>query len=225
MYKVSPSAIGMLLECPKCLWLYANEGVKRPMGIFPSLPSGMDGIFKNYFDTYRKKGKLPPEIDGKVDGKLFTDLKKLDPWRNIDFGRGGLHAQFPDMDIQLRGAIDELLINDRKEYVMFDFKTRGYPTKEDTHKHYQHQLDLYTLLFEKNNLKPANYGYLLFFWPKAYHKKGVSFKSELKELKVSPEKGMKILHEFYDIAMSEMPKAHDKCIYCLYRGLGQSFGD
>jgi hypothetical protein len=225
MYKVSPSGIGMLLECPKCLWLYANEGVKRPRGIFPSLPSGMDEIFKIYFDKFRKKGKLPPEIDGKVDGKLFTDLKVLDPWRNIDFGRGGLYAQFPELDIALRGAIDELLINDKGEYIMFDFKTRGYPTKEDTHKHYQHQLDLYTLLFEKNDLKPADYGYLLFFWPKEYHERGVRFNSELKKLKVSPERGMKILQEVYDVVTNEMPQAHEKCIYCLYRGLGQSFED
>ena len=225
MIKVSPSAVGMLLECPRCLWLYANEGVKRPRGIFPSLPGGMDEIFKRYFDKYRKKGKLPPEIDGKVEGKLFTDLRVLEPWRNIDFGRGGLYAQFPELDIALRGAIDELLINENQEYVMFDFKTRGYPTKEDTHKHYQHQLDLYTLLFEKNDLKPADYGYLLFFWPKEYHERGVSFNSELKKLRVSPERGMKILQEVYDVVTTEMPQAHEKCIYCLYRGLGQSFED
>lgn len=225
MIKISPSAVGMLLECPKCLWLYANEGIKRPFGIFPSLPGGMDGIFKKYFDTYRKKGKLPPEIDGKVDGKLFTDLSKLDPWRNINFGKGGLYAQFPDLNIQLRGAIDELLINSRGEHVQFDFKTRGYPTKEDTHKHYQHQLDLYSLLFKKNNLKTANYGYLLFFWPKEYKEGGASFETELKKLSVRPEKGMKILQEVQQIINDPKPEAHEDCAYCMYRGLGGSFED
>jgi CRISPR/Cas system-associated exonuclease Cas4 (RecB family) len=218
MYRVTPSGIGMLLECPKCLWLYANEGVKRPQTIFPSLPSGMDEMFKKYFDKYRVKDELPPEIDGKVDGKLFGDLEKLEPWRNIDFGRGGFHAQFPDIEIELRGAIDELLINEKGEYVPFDFKTRGYPTKEDTHKHYQHQLDLYSLLFEKNDLKSAGYGYLLFFWPKEYWKGSTSFNSKLVKMNVSAESGMKILREVYEIISGEKPKSHEKCQFCMYRG-------
>ncbi len=223
MIKISPSAVGMLLECPKCLWLYANEGIKRPFGIFPSLPGGMDGLFKNYFDTYRKKGELPPEIDGKVDGKLFTDLKKLDPWRNINFGRGGLVTQFPDLDLVLRGAIDELLINSKGEHVQFDFKTRGYPTKEDTHKHYQHQLDLYSLLFARNDLKTANYGYLLFFWPTTYKKGGANFETKLIKMDVGPERGMKIVKEVHEIINNPKPEAHEKCQYCMYRDLGNSF--
>jgi len=223
MIKISPSGVGMLLECPKCLWLFANEGIKRPAGIFPSLPGGMDEIFKNYFDTYRIKGELPPEIEGKVDGKLFEDLEKLKAWRDINFGKGGFYAQFPDVDIEMRGAIDELLINDKGEYIPFDFKTRGYPTKFDTHEHYQHQLDLYTLLFEKNNLKSANYGYLLFFWPKKYSKGVTSFETELVKMKVSPENGMKIINEVHEIITNPMPPAHAECEFCLYRGVGEEF--
>ena len=98
MKNVSPSAIGNLLECPRCLWLYFNEGIERPRGIFPSLPSGMDGVFKDYFDGFRKKRLLPPEIEGKVIGKLFDDLEKLTKWREIDFGRGGFRAEFPEFD-------------------------------------------------------------------------------------------------------------------------------
>lgn len=225
MIKVSPSAIGMLLECPRCLWLYANENIKRPFGIFPSLPGGMDELFKNYFDGFRKIGKLPPEIDGKVDGVLFDDMDKLKPWREINFGRGGFYAQFPDLNMQVRGAIDELLINDRGEYVVFDFKTRGYPTKEDTHKHYQHQLDMYSLLFEKNDLKSANYGYLLFFWPTKYKVGGAQFDTKLIKMHVSPKNGMKILQQVYEIVNSPKPKVHEECEYCLYRHVGESFED
>lgn len=225
MFKISPSQAGMLLECPKCLWLYANEGIKRPRGIFPSLPSGMDEIFKKYFDIYRVKGELPPEIDGKVAGKLFDDLEKLDPWRNIDFGRGGFYAQFPEIDIEMRGAIDELLINDKEQFVPFDFKTRGYPTKNDTHEHYQHQLDLYSLLFEKNDLKSADYGYLLFFWPDKYESGGATFETKLIKMNVSPERGMKILKEVHEIITNPKPHAHQDCEYCLYRGVGDEFGE
>lgn len=219
MYKVTPSSIGLLLECPRCLWLYVNENIKRPRGIFPSLPGGMDGIFKVYFDIYRKKGGVPPEIKGKIkdNEKLFDDFKKLNPWRDIDFGRGGLKASFPEYNIFLQGAIDELLITDDKKYVPFDFKTRGYPTKKDTHKHYQHQLDLYSLLFEKNNLPPADHGYLLFFWPKYYKKGKTKFDSELIKMKIGPKNGLEILKETNKIVKGKKPKVHKKCEYCLYR--------
>src|SRR3989344_1821817 len=125
--KVSPSGISSLLECPRCLWLQMNENVKRPRGIYPSLPNGMDDVFKKYFDEYRGGDSLPPEIDGK--------------------------------------------------FIPFDFKTRGYPTKEDTHEHYRTQLDLYALLFEKNGHKVAPFGYLLFFWPQSYGIGNANFKS------------------------------------------------
>ncbi len=217
MYKISPSAIGALLECPRCLWLFANENLKRPRGIYPSLPDGMDEVFKSYFDSYRQKGEVPPEIDGKVDGTLYTDLEKLSRWRDIDYGRGGFAAEFPEIQIVLRGAIDDLLVNDRGEYVPFDFKTRGMKNKEDTHKHYQHQLDLYSLLFRENGLKPASYGYLLFFWPKAYEAGQTTFEHQLVKMDISPDEGYKLLEKVYQIASSEEPASHEECEYCLYR--------
>jgi len=208
----------MLLECPRCLWLEFNEKVKRPRGIFPSLPGGMDLILKDYFDNYRGKG-LPPEIEGKVgDARLYNEnLKEFNVWREIDFGRGGLEAKFPKIDLILRGAIDELLIGEDGELIPFDFKTRGFPLKEDTHKHYQHQLDLYGLLFRENGMKVADHGYLLFFWPKEYKAGGASFDTELVKMEVSPERGMGILEEAHRIITGKKPASHADCEYCLYR--------
>ena len=177
MIKISPSGISLLLECPRCLWLHVNEDKKRPRGIYPSLPDGMDNVFKKYFDEYRRRGEMPPEIDGKVEGRLFDDEQRLRQWREFNFGRGGISAQIAEYDMTLNGAIDDLLVSPDGEFVPFDFKTRGYPVKEDTHEHYRTQLDLYALLFEKNNLPPASYGYLLFFWPQAYEMGQASFKT------------------------------------------------
>lgn len=105
-FRVSPSGIGHLLECPRCLWLFYREGLARPEGIFPSLPSGMDGVFKVYFDKYRGSGKLPPEIEGKVAGTLFEDGEQLNQWRSRI---GGFMADFPEFNIILKGLIDDLL--------------------------------------------------------------------------------------------------------------------
>lgn len=218
LYKVSPSGVSYLLECPRCLWLHFNEGKKRPRGAYPSLPNGMDDAFKKYFDEYRGRGELPPEIEGKAEGKLFADLKKLNAWREFNFGRGGIKAEFPELKMAVSGAIDDLMVSPDGKFVPFDFKTRGYPTKEDTHEHYRHQLDLYSLLFQKNDLEVAGYGYLLFFWPQNYSPGAANFKTELVKMDVSPSRGYGVLEKVYSILTSQIPRAHEACEYCAYRG-------
>lgn len=218
MIKVSPSSVSMLLECPRCLWLQVNEDIKRPRGIFPSLPDGMDNVFKKYFDEYRTREEMPPEIEGKIEGTLFGDLKQLNSWREFNFGRGGIKAEIPEYGIMLSGAIDDLVVSEDGKFVPFDFKTRGYPTKTDTHEHYRYQLDLYSLLFQKNGFEPADYGYLLFFWPESYSLGMANFKTDLVKLDVSPSRGMSVLKKVHDIVTGSKPDDHGACEYCFYRG-------
>ena len=208
-FRVSPSGIGLLLECPRCLWLFYREGLARPEGIFPSLPSGMDGVFKEYFDRYRRTEYLPPEIAGKVEGKLFKDAEKLNMWRSR---RNGLQSEFPEFNILLKGLIDDLLTtSDDKYYIPFDFKTRGYPIKSNSHSYYHHQLDLYTLLLERNNLPPASYGYLLFFYPTNYLGYKTQFKTELVKMDVSAQRGYETLRQVHQIVTGSAPLAHSDC--------------
>ena len=51
-----------MVDCPRCFWLAQHNIWKRPPGIFPSLPSGMDKILKEHFDKFMEKGELPPEL-------------------------------------------------------------------------------------------------------------------------------------------------------------------
>lgn len=217
MIKVSPSGISYLLECPRCLWLHVNEDLKRPRGIYPSLPDGMDNVFKKYFDEYRARGEMPPEIEGMVEGKLFDDKKKLNTWREFNFGRGGLRAEIPEYNMVVAGAIDDLLISPDGKVILFDFKTRGYPTKEDTHEHYRHQLDLYALLFERNGVELAGCGYLLFFSPESYSLGSAAFRTELVRMDVSPSRGLSVLEKVHKIVTGPIPPAHQMCEYCTYR--------
>ncbi|MBI2055027.1 MAG: PD-(D/E)XK nuclease family protein [Candidatus Sungbacteria bacterium] len=217
MHKISPSGISSLLECSRCLWLQFNKDIKRPRGIYPSLPDGMDNAFKNYFDQFRDKGILPPELDGKVDAKLFGDVKQLHTWREFNFGRGGIRAEISEYEMTVAGAIDDILVAPDGSLIPLDFKTRGYPTKEDTHKHYQSQLDLYALLFERNGQRVATKGYLLFFWPDVYHKDGVHLKTDLVEVSVSSKRAMAVLKHVHSLIMGELPLAAPTCEYCSYR--------
>ena len=84
-YKLSPSSINLILDCPRCFWSDKHNVWKRPVGIFPSLPSGMDRILKEHFDRFMKKGELPPELcyNDHCNGlKLFNNKELLNVWRN-----------------------------------------------------------------------------------------------------------------------------------------------
>ncbi|MCH8329260.1 MAG: hypothetical protein IIB81_02615 [Nanoarchaeota archaeon] len=124
-FKLSPSSLSLLKDCPKCFWLHFNKKIRRPAGIFPSLPSGMDKILKIHFDAFRDKGKLPPEIKELKDVKLFDNKELLEIWRNNFKG-----IQWKDKENNLfRGAIDNLLKKGDK-LIVLDYKTRGYPLKD-----------------------------------------------------------------------------------------------
>src|SRR3989338_4732005 len=156
-YKFSPSSLSLLKDCPRCFWLQFNKDIKRPAGIFTSLPSGMDGILKTHFDNFRDKGELPPELCDNAECKnlkLFDNQELLKEWRN---SRKGLWFEDKEGNV-LHGGIDNMLINKtNNKLIVLDYKTRGFPLKEDTHEHYQDQLNIYAWLLEKLGHKTENF--------------------------------------------------------------------
>src|SRR3989344_6546252 len=149
-FKLSPSSINLMLECKRCFYLDKHKVWKRPSGIFPSLPSGMDRILKNHFDKFRDKGKLPPEICNNnhcSNLELFNDKTMLKDWRN---NLKGIRWTDENGNI-LCGAVDNFLVNGKK-LIVLDYKTKGYPIKneDESGSGYQNQLDFYNLLLRKN---------------------------------------------------------------------------
>ena len=187
MYRISPSSINLMLECPRCFWLQTIKKEKRPETPFPSLPSGMDKILKEHFDRFMEQGQLPPELreqDCAKDGcKLFNDKEKLRIWRN---NLKGIEFLDKESNIMLHGAIDNILVKDRK-LIVLDYKTRGYPVKEDTHEYYVTQMDLYNFLLRKNNYETEDYTYLLFYYPSRINETGeVIFDTKLIKIETDP---------------------------------------
>ncbi|MAG91706.1 hypothetical protein CMO83_03455 [Candidatus Woesearchaeota archaeon] len=211
-YTLSPSSLSLLKDCPRCFWLKFNKGIKRPDGPFPSLPSGMDKILKIHFDSFMEKGKLPPELkelDGNV--KLFDDKELLEVWRNNLKG-----IQWKDKDDNLfRGAVDNILKKGNK-LIVLDYKTRGFPLKEDTADHYQDQLDIYNLLLRKNSYETEDYAYLLFYHPNKVHENGdVDFHAELVKMKVNVKNAEKIFKKAIKTLKGKIPKGD--CEFCRYK--------
>ncbi len=209
--RLSPSKLNLFLECPLCFWMENVEKIHRPRGIFPSLPSGMDSVLKKYFDSFRESGEIPPEIEGKVEGELMQDLELLKKWTN---NRVGIQFEDEESGALLMGALDECLVNG-ETYIPLDFKTRGFDLKEDSTDYYQNQLDTYCLLLEKNGFKQPGFAYLVYFIPEKYEGQGITkFKIEIKKVKTSPERALKIFREAVRLLKSQKPQAHSKCEFC-----------
>ena len=218
-YKLSPSSLGLMKDCPRCFWLEQNDKWKRPSGIFPSLPSGMDRILKKHFDNFRDKGKLPieiaehPECAGmKLFGESKEDKELLEVWRNY---RKGMRIEDSEGNV-LMGALDNLLVKGKK-LIVLDYKTRGYALKEDTHEHYQDQLDIYNYLLRELGFETEDYGFLLFYIPKEVLETGeVIFETKLVKMKTNLKRGGEIFSEALKLLNGSCPKTHkeEACEWC-----------
>lgn len=210
-FKLSPSSLALMKECPRCFWLTQHKVWKRPSAIFPSLPSGMDSILKTHFDKFMERGELPPELCNNGECKymkLFDDKEKLKIWRN---NFKGISWKDKEGNV-LHGAVDNLLTKGKK-IIVLDYKTRGFPCKEDTHEHYQNQLDIYNFLLRKNGYQTENFSFLLFYIPKEVTETGeVIFDTTLKKMNVDVKNAETLFNKAIKLLNEDCPK--ESCEWC-----------
>lgn len=211
--RLSPSSLNLFLECPRCFWLEKVRGIRRPRGIFPSLPSGIDRVLKTYFDSYRSRGLLPPELQkGAFEGaELYRDQARLDRWREW---RTGLQVRDKDGSVYF-GAIDDLLV-EKGLYIPLDYKTKGSPTSlEDAAKYYQNQLDCYTLLLRGSGLPVAGYAFLLYFSPLSVGEEGqISFHIQPIRLQTDADRSLRNFRSAVALLKGSEPASKPGCEYC-----------
>jgi hypothetical protein len=168
----------------------------------------MDRILKEHFDEHRHKGTHPEELEG-IPGQLFDDVEKLKVWRN---NLRGLQYEEASTGACLGGALDDLFVAP-EGYAPIDFKTRGYPRKENSHEYYQHQMDIYSFLLEKNRMKPAGFAILLFYHPKCVNGHcNVEFYAETLKVPARKEIGEKLFREAVECITMHEPDV--KCDWC-----------
>ena len=220
--RLSPSSISVFKECPRCFWVEQNEKVKRPRGIFPSLPGGMDLVIKKYFDHYR--GSLPPELAGKVEGSLFADADILAKWRNW---RTGLRYKDEKTGAELFGALDDALEISDNLFTPLDYKTRGSAPQEGaSEKYYQHQLDAYAFLLAENKYPAADFAYLVYYYPKEVHEGGlVQFHVDPVRVEVNLDRAKKLFESAVKTLQGPMPESHsaNSCEFGLWHRLVAEF--
>ncbi len=210
--KLSPSALNLFLDCPRCFWLEKNKNIKRPRGIFPSLPGGMDLAIKAYFDKHRQSNDLPPEVSGKLPGNLLADMNLLTKWRN--WRATDLRYEDKSLNAVLSGALDDCLI-DAGFYIPLDYKTRGFELKDDPRKYYQTQLDCYCLILESKGYKTKGLAYLIYYWPLDVREDGiVKFHVEPIRIETNIESAKRIFNDAVVLLTREMPESKPECEYC-----------
>jgi CRISPR/Cas system-associated exonuclease Cas4 (RecB family) len=210
--RLSPSSLNLFLECPKCFWLRMKMGVHRPMGPFPSLPGGMDGLIKTYFDKYRAVGKLPPEMEGEVEGaELFSDVEALNRWRNW---RTGLTWNDPESGATLSGALDDLMVKGDL-YIPADYKTRGYDVKPGGEHYYFNQMNCYALMLKENNMPDIGHAFLIYWISKEVSEGGMTrFDVVVKKVATDSEKARRVVRAAAELIQGPMPRAHSECGFC-----------
>jgi hypothetical protein len=204
MIQLSASTLKLFQECPRCFWLHLNKRVERPRGPFPSLPSGLDRVLKGYFDTYRKRGMLPPLIEGKLEGTLSTTPLTL------GFNDERTHAR-------LWGKLDDTVILTDRRLAPLDHKTRASAPEgvSYTEKYYKFQMDVYTLLLERNGHRTSRTAYVIYYFPlDGELHKGFPFGVAVHKIATDPEGAYAVFAAACRCLAGPLPSAGEQCAYC-----------
>ncbi len=204
MPSLSASTLKLFQECPRCFWLHINKRIERPRGPFPSLPSGIDRVLKVYFDAYREKGILPPLIDGRLKGTLATHPLTLG---------------FNDEKTQARlwGKLDDCVVLPNQRLAPLDHKTRA-SIPDDvsyTERYYKFQMDVYTLLLERNGYSTSRSAYVIYYAPTdgSLHE-GFPFTVAVHPIGTDPETAYAIFFEACQCLRAGLPQSGATCEFC-----------
>lgn len=204
MPQLSASTLKLFQDCPRCFWLHVNQKIERPRGPYPSLPSGIDRVLKAYFETYRTQGILPPLVDGKLDGMLAAQALTL-----------GFND--PATKARLWGKLDDCLCLPDRRLAPLDHKTRasapdgvGY-----TEKYYQFQMDVYTLLLERDGKPTSRTAYVVYYVPVpgALHR-GFPFDVVVHKIPTNPEAAYAVFAAGCRTLAGPLPKPAEACEFC-----------
>ncbi|MCI0330677.1 MAG: PD-(D/E)XK nuclease family protein [candidate division Zixibacteria bacterium] len=164
----------------------------------------MDLVIKEYFNRYRKDGKLPPLIDGKVKGKLAAISL------NLKF-------EVPDIDLKITGKLDDCLQLPDGSLIPLDHKTRASLPGDTSYsaRYYQTQMDTYTLLLQKTGHKTTDEACIIYYSPATGElHKGVPFEVEVHQLKTRPERAFELYQQAKRCLEGALPDFNGSCEFC-----------
>ncbi|MFA6422221.1 MAG: PD-(D/E)XK nuclease family protein [Candidatus Buchananbacteria bacterium] len=163
-FKLSRSKLDLFIQCPRCFYYDRKLGIGRPPGFPFALNSAVDTLLKKEFDIHRAKNQTHPLIEKYgVDARPVAH-EDLDKWRHNFTGIQYLHEP---TNLQITGAIDDLWINSKGEYIIVDYKSTSKEEEitelnKDWHDGYKRQMEIYQWLLRQNGYKVSDTGYFVY---------------------------------------------------------------
>lgn len=228
-FKVSRSKIDFFVDCPRCFYMEARHGVKRPSMPSFTLNIAVDALLKKEFDVHRVKGSAHPLMQ-----KYGLDLVpfkhvQMDEWRENFVGVRTLHKA---TNLLVFGAVDDIWVNKKGELHVVDYKATSKDTAvtelENTkwHDQYRRQMEVYQWLLRQNGFMVSNTGYFVYVNGR---KDVAAFDAKLEfEVNLIPYTGSDAWVEQTLVRMKaclvgELPSVSEACEFCVYRKSAQGF--
>lgn len=202
---LSHTGIEGVNRCKRCFYLQYKYRIYPPEGIQSRLANRFDTVLKSYFDGYRQKSTLPPIVKDTMKGVLQNPFKEA-------------YFHTVDENYGFYGKLDECLITDGK-YVPVDFKTSSSdPREKDIFPAYQHQIDEYVYLLQKNRKETAGYGYLIFFYPDMAEEvhDGFPMITHFVKVEAHPEAVDGRIAKAIGILSGPLPASAPECPFCCW---------
>ena len=222
-FKLSRSKVDLFLNCKQCFYLDRKLGVGTPPGFPFAINSAVDALLKKEFDGYRQQGAKHPLIEKYEIDAVPVNHPQLDVWRENFKGVQYHHVL---TNFILTGAIDDLWINSKDEYIVVDYKATSKEEDitvldKDWHDSYKRQMEFYQWLLRKNNLKVSDIGYFLYCNGKTDKD---NFNGVIKfDMTIIPYQGSdswveETLKKIKDVLEKDtIPESDPNCDFCLYR--------
>jgi len=203
-YRLSPSNLNLMEDCPRCFWLLMVKNIRRPSGPMSSIPIKMDSIIKNYFDRYRGSDQLPPILRGKIAGRLAIGMPKTLVYRE-------------ENGILLLGRPDDYLELKDGSIVVFDHKTAS-KAPERIHHSYYVQLSTYSYLLKMMGYRTTNKAYLVYYYPNDCElHRGMPFNCTVMEIETDHSIVKELISKAFDILKESIPNSGRNCEYCSWK--------
>lgn len=222
-FKLSRSKIDLYLSCPRCFYLDRRLGVARPPGFPFALNSAVDHLLKLEFDVHRANGSNHPLIERYgVDARPVAH-DDLDKWRHNFTGVQHLHQS---TNLLIFGAIDDLWINSKSEYIVVDYKSTSKneviaELNKDWQDGYKRQMEVYQWLLRQNGYKVSSTGYFVYCNGQTDRK---AFDGNLEfDITLIPYIGddswveNAVMEAHKCLQSDTIPEANIECDYCAYR--------
>ncbi len=224
-FAVSRSKIDLFRECPRCFYLDQRHGIKRPDGYPFTLNVAVDELLKKEFDILRESGNPHPLMEEyEITAVPFKHID-LGLWR--DSLKNGIKYHDPEINLIIRGGIDDVWINPDGELHIVDYKATSkqgdVSLDAQWQDGYKRQVEVYQWLFRKNGFKTSNIAYFVYANGST---KPDRFDARLEfEISIISYTGddswipQTLTHLYACLMAPFTPDASALCTYCAYRAI------